>query len=223
MNHWLHTWKVISSSPYKGAVCFTLDDIAVSGVTVSPSSATVSKGQTLQMSAAVTTTGFANKAVQWSLQGKTGATIDLSGKLKVAANYDNTGNGTAGVYTIDIDTILETGDKVSVNGVEYTVDASTQDTIAKQITALKSALNVSKITGKYTIGGTSTTCTLTEKSGHYGREGMPTFVFTAGAGSSGECAIEETTAGALPGNIIIVKATSIYDNTKTGGATITVA
>ena len=41
------------------------------------------------------------------------------------------GAGTAGVWTIDIDTILETGDKVSVNGIEYTVDASSQDTIAK--------------------------------------------------------------------------------------------
>ena len=31
----------------------------------------------------------------------------LSGKLKVASNYDNTGAGTAGVWTIDIDTILD--------------------------------------------------------------------------------------------------------------------
>ena len=221
-NHWLHTWKVLSTSPFKGAVVFTTDTPAVLSVSVSPSTATVSKGQELQLKSTVATTGFANKATTWSLEGKTGATIDLEGKLKVSSDYDNTGAGTAGVWTIDIDTILETGDIVEVNGVKYTVDASSADTIAKQITAMKSAFNDAKITDAFTIGGTSTTTTLTQKSGHYGID-VPVFKFTPATGSAGVCEIDETTEGALAGNNIRVTATSVYDTTKKGTSIITVA
>lgn len=221
-NFWLHTWKVLSTSPYLGAVCFVQDTPVVSSVTVSPSSATVNKGQKLQLSAEVATNAFANKAVTWSLEGKTGATISVGGELAVASNYDNTGSGTAGVWTIDIDTILETGDIVEVNGIKYTVDASSQDTIAKQITAMKSAFNNAAITDYFTISGTSTTTTLTQKSGHYGQE-EPAFTFTAGSGSAGVCEIETTTEGALAGNIIRVTATSVYDTSKKGQSIITVA
>lgn len=225
-NHWLHRWGSVSSSPFENAIVFTSNGQSVSSVTVSPSTASVSKGQELKLSSIVVTNGFANKAVSWDINSvaKTaGASIDQSGVLTVPSNYVSTGSGTAGVYTINIDTILESGDKISVNGVEYTCDASTDDTKQKQITALKTALNDAKVTDYYTIGGTSTTCTLTEKSGHYGQTPAPVFVFTAGSGSDGEASIEETTAGVIPNSTIVVTATSIYDNTKTGTATITVA
>ena len=87
---------------------------------------------------------------------------------------------------------------------------------------MKSAFNNSAITDYFTIGGTSTTTTLTQKSGHYGQE-EPVFTFTKASGSAGVCEMEETTEGALAGNIIRVTATSIYDNTKSGQAIITVA
>ena len=224
-NHFLHAWKVFSTSPFENAVVFEQDDITVTSVSVSPSSANVTKGQDLKLSATVETTGFANKGVLWDINSvaKTaGAEINQSGLLHVPADYTSTGSGTAGVYTIDIDTILETGDKVSVNGVEYTVDASSQDTIAKQITAMKSALNDAKVTDYFTIGGTSTTTTLTQKSGYYG-QAEPVFVFTAGSGSAGVCEIEETTAGVIPNNTIIVSATSVYDDTVKGTSKITVS
>ena len=224
-NHFLHSWKVFSTSPFENAVVFDQDDITVSSVTVSPSTATVSKGQDLLLKASVETTGFANKGVYWAVNSvaeTAGAKINQEGKLTVPSDYVSTGSGTAGVYTISIDTILETGDKVSVNGVEYTVDASSQDTIAKQITAMKSALNDAKVTDYFTIGGTTTTTTLTQKSGYYG-QAVPVFKFTAGASSDGECDIDETTAGVIPNNTIIVSATSVYDNEKSGTAKITVA
>lgn len=224
-NHFLHAWRVFSTSPFEQACVFEQDDIAITSVSVSPSTASVSKGQDLKLSEAVETTGFANKGVYWgvnSVAETAGAKINQEGKLVVPSDYNSTGAGTAGVYTIDIDTILETGDKVSVNGVEYTVDASSQDTIAKQITAMKSALNDAKVTDYFTIGGTSTTITLTQKSGYYGQVD-PVFVFTPGASSDGECEIEVTTAGVIPNNTIIVSATSVYDNTKVGTAKITVA
>lgn len=110
-NHWLHTWGVVSSSPYENAICFTQTAQAVSSVTVSPSTATVSKGQELQLSAAVVTTGFANKAVYWSVDSDAyadGVRISDDGKLIVPSDatvesitvtatsiYDNTVSGTA--------------------------------------------------------------------------------------------------------------------------------
>lgn len=224
-NHFLHAWRVFSTSPFENAVVFEQDAIAVSSVSVSPSSATVSKGQSLQFSASVSTTGFANKGVLWDINSvaKTaGAEINQSGKLLVPSSYTSTGSGTAGVWTISVPTILETGDVVKVNGVSYTVDVSSQDTIAKQITAMKSALNDAKVTDYFTIGGTSTTTTLTQKSGYYGYS-VPVFEFIPASGSDGECSIEVTTAGVVPNNTIYVTATSVYDNTKSADAKVTVS
>lgn len=87
---------------------------------------------------------------------------------------------------------------------------------------MKSAFNTAHITDYFTIGGTSTTTTLTQKSGYYGQV-EPNFVFTPLESSAGECAIEETTAGVIPNNTIIVSATSVYDNSKSGTSKITVA
>lgn len=116
-NHWLHTWKVVSTSPFKQAVVFTKDVTpAVSSVTVSPSTAVVTQGQSLQLSAAVVTTGFANKAVTWKVKTSTkgaDATITEAGVLTISANtpaeasftvtatsvYDSTKTGTATVTT----------------------------------------------------------------------------------------------------------------------------
>ena len=116
-NHWLHTWKVVSTSPFKQAVVFTKDVApAVSTVTVSPSEAVVTPGQSLKLSATVATTGFANKAVTWSVATSTEgaeASIDLNGVLTISADtpaeasftvtatsvYDTTKTGTATVTT----------------------------------------------------------------------------------------------------------------------------
>lgn len=223
-NMWLHAWRIFSTSPFEQCIVFSKQNSGVTSVSVSPSTATVTKGQSLNLKSTVVTSGITNKSVTWDINtvAKTnGAKIDETGELTVPSDFSTSGAGTAGVYTIDIDTILETGDKVAVNGVEYTVDASSQDTIAKQIAALKTALNDAKVTDYFTIGGTTTTCTLTQKSGYYGQV-IPDFKFTAGTGSDGECAIEETTAGVIPDATIIVTATSIYDNDKFGTAKITV-
>ena len=110
-NHWLHEWGVMATSPFENAVVFTREAQAVSSVSVSPSTATVTKGQSLNLTATVVTTGFANKAVLWSVDDTAkanGVTIDQSGKLTIPANatvvsvtvtatsvYDNTKTGTA--------------------------------------------------------------------------------------------------------------------------------
>jgi uncharacterized protein YjdB len=92
-------------------VCFTTTAQSVTSVTVSPSTATVTKGQSLQLSAAVVTTGFANKAVYWSINEEAyedGVRISDSGELIIPSDatveevtvtatsiYDKTVTGTA--------------------------------------------------------------------------------------------------------------------------------
>lgn len=94
-NHFLSCWMVLSTSPFEQATVFTLTQPAVSAVSVSPSSGTIIQGQSLQMSASVTSTGFANKAVSWSVvdstthEAVTGVTIDEFGVLKVASTVAN--------------------------------------------------------------------------------------------------------------------------------------
>ena len=223
-NHWLHTWKVISTSPFKQAVVFTKDVAPnVSSVTVSPSSASVSAGQNLQLSATVATTGFANKAVQWSIDhdGETRAdkkaTIDNNGLLRIPAGHVY-GNGTQGTYTVTISTAMATTDTVVIAGVEYSPTAE-DDTAAKQATAI-AALFTSNDFYTVTVGtsGNANRLTFVEKSGYYGigkpsvdTSDVVTGVFT-----------EATTTPGVPSGAVTVKATSIYKNSVSGTASITV-
>ena len=92
-NHWLHTWKVMSSSPFSPCVVFSSIQPSVTAVAISPSSATVTPGQSLQLTATVTTTGFANKAVQWTIDStsvEAGVDITEGGLLKVPATATGT-------------------------------------------------------------------------------------------------------------------------------------
>ena len=106
-NIFLHAWLVISTSPFANACVFVDGTPSVTSVTVTPSTATVSKGQSIKLSADVVTENFANKSVQWSID-VTDATITQDGTLKVPSNatsttitvtatsiYDSTKTGTA--------------------------------------------------------------------------------------------------------------------------------
>lgn len=107
MNHWLHFWGVFSTSPFENGAVFTQSPQAVTGITVSPATATLSVGGRVKLEAVVTTTGFANKAVTWSSSDEN-VTVDQAGNVVVGANatagdvtitatsvYDNTVTGTA--------------------------------------------------------------------------------------------------------------------------------
>ena len=87
--YFFHTWKTFSVSPYANAVCFTEEASAITGVTVSPTSANVTQGASLQLSATVAGTGLIDKTVSWSISGEgaSGTNIDKnSGVLHVAAD-----------------------------------------------------------------------------------------------------------------------------------------
>ena len=107
-NHWLHIWMVLSTSPFKNGVVISQDQPAVTSVTVSPSSATLSQGSELQMSAVVTTTGFANKAVKWSVSTATGVSIDEKTGLLKATSDASTGNVTVTATSIYDSTVTGT-------------------------------------------------------------------------------------------------------------------
>ena len=90
-NHWLHTKKVISSSPFAPAVVFTTLTPNISSVTVSPSAATVNVGQKLQLTATVVNVGFANKSVKWSVDDDAkadGVKIDVNGLLSIPSDAE---------------------------------------------------------------------------------------------------------------------------------------
>ena len=221
-NHFLHVWRVFSTSPFENAIVFTTDTPAVSSISVSPETATMYKGQTLQMSANVSTTGFANKAVLWKIDASSeskGASINQAGLLKVPASYP-TIEGVQGVYTLAISTPLASGEELVVDGVTYT-PAEADTTASAQATALKTLLEAdTDVNASYTITRNSGTLTFTEKSGHYG-VGAPDVDDSDLV--TGVVALETTTAGVTPSSPIVVTATSIFDDTASDTATITIA
>lgn len=111
-NYWYHVWKTFSVSPFANNALFIPGTPGVTSVTVTPKTATVSAGQSVQLSAEVVTTNFAPKSVTWSVNSNH-ATVDNSGKVTVLSSapastsitvtatstYDNTKKGTATVST----------------------------------------------------------------------------------------------------------------------------
>ena len=94
-NHWLHTKKVISTSPFKNAVVFTTELPSVVSVTVTPAESSVSAGLSVDLAAIVETKGFANKAVVWSVEKATGertkVTVDQKGHVTIPKDFDTSG------------------------------------------------------------------------------------------------------------------------------------
>lgn len=89
-NHFLHAWRVFSTSPFENGAVFTSETPSITSVTVSPSTATVSAGQGVQLTATVVTVGFANKAVHWAVDSTSetgGVTISDNGYLKIPTGY----------------------------------------------------------------------------------------------------------------------------------------
>ena len=107
-NYWYHVWKTFSISPFANNAMFIPAVPSVTSITVTPSTATVAKGGTLQLTATVVTENFAPQSVEWSISGTSDVTIDQKGILTVptdstatsvvvlaTSTYDNTVTGTA--------------------------------------------------------------------------------------------------------------------------------
>lgn len=90
-NHFLHVWGIKSTSPFENCAVFTSGvTVSVNSVMISPSELTLAAGLSAKFTAVVETTGFANKAVVWSItkgeqSGK--ARINADGVLQIARDY----------------------------------------------------------------------------------------------------------------------------------------
>ena len=81
-NYWYHVWKTFSVSPFANNALFIPGTPGVTSVNVSPGTATVAAGQSVQLSANVVTTNFAPKSVTWTVDSEY-ATVDNTGKVTV--------------------------------------------------------------------------------------------------------------------------------------------
>lgn len=112
-NYFLHVWEIISASPFMQCVAFVeADSGSVTGITVTPGTATIKKGNALKFDAIVEMTGIADPAVAWSIADGTDSTISPVGLVKVGKNETASSltitatsvvsGGTAGTATITV-------------------------------------------------------------------------------------------------------------------------
>lgn len=106
-NHFLHAWRVFSTSPFENGCVFTKELPEVEEITVSPNESSISAGLSLQLQASVKTVGFANKAVTWSVVKGQGVTVDLNGKVQIPANFDTAGAGDAPQVVIQATSVYD--------------------------------------------------------------------------------------------------------------------
>lgn len=103
-NYWLHAWKTFSISPFHTMIALYPDASTVTGVTLSPTTATVSKGQRITFESTVAGTGVINKTVTWKVTGTeplaSGTHID-GGVLYVATDEANTSLTVTATSTFD--------------------------------------------------------------------------------------------------------------------------
>ena len=93
-NYWYHVWKTFSVSPFANNALFVPGTPSVTSVTVTPATATATKGQSIQLNATVETDNFAPQSVTWSSDSDN-ATVDASGKVTLASTASGTINITA--------------------------------------------------------------------------------------------------------------------------------
>lgn len=131
-NHFLHAWLIFSTSPFENGCVFTTVQPAVTSVTVKPATATLPAGISLQMSAIVATTGFANKAVTYSVGSSDPATIDsITGLLKI--NADASDNDTVTVTATSVFDPSVTGTAtITVSG--GIIETTTEETTTEETT-----------------------------------------------------------------------------------------
>jgi hypothetical protein len=91
--YWYHVWKTFSVSPYANAIVFNTQANAITGVTVTPSTASVSQGASFGLTAAVAGTGLIDQTVTWSIEGQVSSNTRIdpqSGVLHIGANEPTT-------------------------------------------------------------------------------------------------------------------------------------
>ena len=107
-NNWLHRWCTFAISPFSNAVAFLPSAPTVSAVTVSPSTATINKGESAQFTAALTMTGFGSQEVNWSVPSNAKATVDHNGIVTVGTDATTSSTITLTATSVQDGTITGT-------------------------------------------------------------------------------------------------------------------
>lgn len=212
-NLYLHTWKVLSTSPFKNAVVFTTDSIGVTSVAISPSTASVFAGQSIQLAATVTTTGFANKAVVWSVDETSAAadvTITQEGKLTIPSTVEASTEITV--------TATSVYDSSVSNTATITVASSTVPSVTS--VTVSAAGSATSITADSTLQMSATVV----KTGNASQ--AVTWSVDTDAATDG-FTISATGLLSSPDTVTVeevtVTATSVFDTTKKGTKKLTVS
>lgn len=90
-NYFYHQWKTFSTSPFENALVYVPTTPTVSSIEVTPDTASVKAGSSLQLTVDVATTGFAPKTVVYESDND-GVTVTEGGVVQVDA--DATGSAT---------------------------------------------------------------------------------------------------------------------------------
>lgn len=194
-NYWYHVWKTFSISPFANAVVFVPGAPSITSVSVSPASATISAGQNVLLSATVVTANFASKAVNWSLTGELPfPTIETS----AAANSGATSVSFDGA-TVTANSLVGRKVKFGSATAEYTITANTDAALTITPALVANVADNTAITAVDSIDPAD----------------MPATV-----NPLGEVHVKPD---AISGTVITATATSVYNNTKSDSATITVS
>ena len=100
-NYWLHTWKIFSISPFENAIVYTSETGSITAVSLSPATANMYPGSSIQFTPTVTKSGIIDTKVKYEISGqkKAGTKIDTNGVLyldpeETGTVADNETNGT---------------------------------------------------------------------------------------------------------------------------------
>lgn len=212
-NHWLHYWGIKSTSPFKQAVVFTTDSIGVTSVAISPSTASVFAGSEVDMKATVTTTGFANKGVIWSVDetsATAGVTINQYGKLSIPSTVTANSEITVTAKAVYDQTVYNTATITVASSTQPSITSVTVSAAGSATTIAASAtLQMSATVVRTGNASQAVTWSLDAASVTDGFTISSTGLVTAPA----EVTVEEVT----------VTATSVFDDTKDDDYELTVS
>lgn len=214
-NHWLHYWGIKSTSPFRNGIVMTKRQPEVTSVAVTPSAATVTQGSKIKLNSIVTTKGFANKAVKWTLEDVSGevvgkVTVTVDGEVTVPSDY--TADDTITVRATSIydntkyaDAVLTVASTTLPSITSVTVTAAGSATSITEDTTLQMSATVVK-TGN---ASEAVTWSVDADAATDGFTISATGLLTAPASAS----VEEVT----------VTATSVFDTSKKGTLKLTVS
>lgn len=197
-NYFYHIWKVFSVSPFNNAIVFVPGLPAIESISVSPSTATVGAGQSVLLSANVTTDNFASKAVNWTLAG-----VLAFPSILVNGGGSAVSSGATSVPFdgAEVEANALAGRKVKFGSATtvYTITANTDSALTITPALAANVADNATITAADSVTGADVPAIIS-------RLGMLTVANDCPAGST-----------------ITATATAAADNTKTASATITTA